>query len=117
MFSQAPFCSTSFSSIATAIHIAEAAITATATVTCDMFSGITASAAIAASAIVSAIGGFTSSGEANITTSALVISIANATYSRNATVASAATVSAKGYRLGEEWTTSTAGSNTWTQIG
>jgi hypothetical protein len=117
MFSQAPFCSTSFSSIATAIHSAEAAITATATLTCDMFSGITASAAITASAIVSAIGGFTSVGEANITTSALVIGIAFATYSRNATVTSAATVSAKGYRLGEEWTTSTAGSNTWTQIG
>jgi hypothetical protein len=27
------------------------------------------------------------------------------------------TVVAKGYKLGEEWTTSTADSNTWTQIG
>jgi len=117
MFSQAPFCSTSFSSIATAIHSANAVITATATLTCDMFSAITSSASIVASAIVSAIGGFTSSGEASITTSALVISIANATYSRNAIVTSTATVSAKGYRLGEEWTTSTAGLNTWTQIG
>ena len=117
MFSQAPFCSTSFSSIATAIHDAVVIITATATLTCDMFSGITASAAIAASAIVSALGGFTSSGEADITTRALMVGIAFATYNRQATVTSLATVSAKGYRLGEEWTTSTAGSNTWTQIG
>lgn len=117
MFSQAPFCSTSFSSIATAIHDAVAVITATATLTCDMFSGITASAAIVASAIVSALGGFTSAGEASVTTSALVVGIANATYSRNAAVTSTATVVVKGYKLGEEWTTSTAGSNTWTQIG
>jgi hypothetical protein len=117
MFSQAPFCSASFSSITNNIYDVVAVITATAALTCDMFSTITSIASITASATVSALGGFIASGKASITTSVLVTGIANATYSRNALITSAATVSAKGYRLGEEWTTITEGSNTWTQIG
>jgi len=117
MFSQGAFCSTSFSSIALSVHDAVAVIAVAATLTCTAGTNLFASAAISASAIVAAIGGFTSVGQANITASALVVGIAFATYSAAATVTSTATVSAEGYRLGEEWTTSTAGSNTWTQIG
>jgi hypothetical protein len=117
MFSQAPFCSASFSSITNNIYDVVAVITATATLTCDMFSTITSTASITASATVSALGGFIASGKANIITSALVIGIANATYSRSALITSAATVSAKGYKQGEEWTTVSAATDTWLQQG
>ena len=108
-FSQAPF-----SSLASTTHFGVGSVNAVASVTCDMFSTIFASCAITASGLVVASGILTKLGIAKVNGSGVFTGSGFRIFLVSPVVSASATVTAKGYRLGEEWTTSTAGTETWT---
>lgn len=111
-FSKSPFSSISASGIVTANIIGTAQIVVTTTV--NLFDNI---ATITATAVVSAIGKMVLAGQASINGIATVTSNANKVSAANASINETTTITAKAYKQGEEWTTVTAGSNTWLQQG
>ena len=116
MFGISAFAQTPYSSLASTTHFGVANVNGIVTVTCDMFSTIFASCAITASALVIAAGILTKLGIANVNGTALFTGSAFMVFNVSPTISASGTVTAKGYRLGEEWTTSTAGTETWTTI-
>ena len=114
MFGISAFAQTPYSSLASTTHFGVGSINGIASVTCDMFSTIFASCAITASGLVVASGILTKLGIANVNGSGLFTGSGFRIFNLSPAVSVTTTVIAKGYRLGEEWTTSTAGTETWT---
>ena len=71
----------------------------------------------AASTSVSAFGNLVLSGNSSITALATVAVSAVAVYGAIISITNTGTVTAKGYKQGEEWTTVSAGTDTWLQQG
>jgi hypothetical protein len=111
-FSKTPFSAIPLSTIVSANIICSAQVIVTTTV--DLFDNI---ASITTTAVVSAIGNMVRAGVANINAIATITAKANEIYSANASINETTTITAKAYKQGEEWTTVTAGSNTWLQQG
>ncbi len=116
MFGISAFAQTPFSSLASTTHFGVANVNGIVSVTCDAFSTIFASCAITASGLVAAAGILTKLGIANVNGSGLFTGSAFMVFNVSPTISASGTVTAIGYRLGEEWTTSTAGTETWTTI-
>ncbi len=114
MFGISAFAQTPYSSLASTTHFGVANVNGIATVTCDMFSTIYASCAITASGLVAAAGILTKLGIANVNGSGVFTGSGFRIFLVSPAVSVTTTVTAKGYRLGEEWTTSTAGTGIWT---
>ena len=114
MFGISAFAQTPYSSLASTTHFGVGSVNGIASVTCDMFSTIFASCAITASGLVVASGILTKLGIANINGTGLFTGSGFRIFNVSPVVSASASVTAKGYRLGEEWTTSTAGTETWT---
>lgn len=74
-------------------------------------------ASITATAVVSAFGQMTKGGQASINAIVTVTANSNKISSAIASINETTTIIAKAYKQGEEWTTATAGSNTWLQQG
>jgi len=111
-FSKSPFSSVSASGIVYANIVCSAQVVVTTTV--DLFDNI---ATITATAVVSAIGKMILAGKASINGIATVTVNANTVFAAKASINETTTITAKAYKQGEEWTTVTAGSNTWLQQG
>ena len=114
MFGISAFAQTPYSSLASTTHFGVANVNAVASVTCDMFSTIFASCAITASGLVAAAGVLTKLGIANVDGSGVFTGSGFRIFNVSPAVSVTTTVTAKGYRLGEEWTTSTTGTGIWT---
>ena len=114
MFGISAFAQTPYSSLASTTHFGVANVNGVVSVTCDMFSTIFASCAITVSGLVAASGILTKLGIANVNGSGVFTGSGFRIFLVSPAVSVTTTVTAKGYRLGEEWTTSTAGTETWT---
>ena len=117
MFGLSAFSQVPFSSLAGTVKLAIASITCNAVMEVNIEGTVDAIVHIVTSTTVSALGNMVFSGNSSISALATVVVSGVAVYSGIASINATGTVTADGYKQGEEWTTSTAGSNTWLQIG
>ena len=111
-FSKNSFSSISISTVEFANIVCSAHVAVITTV--DVLNNI---ASITATAVVSAFGQMTKGGQASINAIVTVTANSNKISSAIASINETTTIIAKAYKQGEEWTTATAGSNTWLQQG
>ena len=117
MFGISAFSQVPFSSLVGEIKLAIASITCNAQMEVNIEGTVDGIVHIVTSTTVSALGNLVLSGNSSITALATVAVSAVAVYSAIISITNTGTVTAKGYKQGEEWTTVSAGSNTWSQIG
>ncbi len=113
MFGLSAFSQVSFSSLAGEIKLAIASITCNAQMEVNIEGTVDGIVHIVTSTTVSALSNIVFSGNSSITALATVTVSAAAIYSVIISITNTGTVTAKGYKQGEEWTEVTAGSNTW----
>lgn len=92
-------------------------ISASATTTADGIRMALGEASISGTAYATANGGFTANGACQFTGFGELYAAPNATFAGNASINGTTTVAADLYIYGQEWTTVSTGSETWTQIG
>ena len=117
MFGLSAFSQVPFSSLVGEIKLAIASITCNAQMEVNIEGTVDGIVHIVTSTTVSALGNLVLSGNSSITALATVAVSAVAVYGAIISITNTGTVTAKGYKQGEEWTEVTAGSNTWSQIG
>jgi hypothetical protein len=117
MFGISAFSQVPFSSLAGTVKLAIASITCNAAVEVNIESTIDGIVHIVTSTTVSALGNLVFSGNSSITALATVAVSAVAVYGAIISITNTGTVTAKGYKQGEEWTTVSAGTDTWLQQG
>ena len=117
MFGLSAFSQVPFSSLAGEIKLAIASITCNAQMEVNIEGTVDGIVHIVTSTTVSALGNMVFSGNSSITALATVTVSAVAVYSAIISITNTATVTAKGYKQGEEWTTVSAGTDTWLQQG
>ena len=117
MFGISAFSQVPFSSLVGEIKLAIASITCNAQMEVNIEGTVDGIVHIVTSTTVSALGNLVLSGNSSITALATVAVSAVAVYGAIISITNTGTVTAKGYKQGEEWTEVTAGSNTWSQIG
>ncbi len=113
MFGLSAFSQVPFSSLAGEIKLAIASITCNAQMEVNIEGIVQGVVNIVTSTTVSALGNLVLSGKSSITALATVTVSARAVYSAIISITNTATITADGYKQGEEWTEVTAGSNTW----
>jgi hypothetical protein len=99
------------------IDSGDADISASATTTADAIRMALGVADISSTASVTGNGGFTANGACEFTGFGEMYAAPNATFAGNASINGTTTVVADLYIYGQEWTTVSTGSETWTQIG
>jgi len=117
MFGISAFSQVPFSSLAGEIKLAIASITCNAVVEVNIEGTVDGIVHIVTSTTVSALGNLVLSGNSSITALATVAVSAVAVYGAIISITNTGTVTAKGYKQGEEWTTVSAGTDTWLQQG
>jgi len=117
MFGLSAFSQVPFSSLAGEIKLAIASITCNAVMEVNIEGTVDGIVHIVTSTTVSALGNMVFSGNSNITALATVAVSAVAVYGAIISITNTGTVTAKGYKQGEEWTTVSAGTDTWLQQG
>ena len=117
MFGLSAFSQVPFSSLAGEIKLAIASITCNAVMEVNIEGTVDGIVHIVTSTTVSALGNLVLSGNSSITALATVAVSAVAVYSAIISITNTGTVTAKGYKQGEEWTTVSAGTDTWLQQG
>ncbi len=117
MFGLSAFSQVSFSSLAGEIKLAIASITCNAQMEVNIEGTVDGIVHIVTSTTVSALSNMVFSGNSSITALATVTVSAAAIYSVIISITNTGTVTAKGYKQGEEWTTVSAGTDTWLQQG
>ena len=130
-FSQAPFSSLSENLVfgqaninalatitanANSIFSGNAVITSNVTVTANGFRVQSATGSVTGFATVTTLGGLVQPANAQINALTAVAISPNAIWAGFAYVEGFGTITAKGYRLGEEWNTVTAGTETWSDV-
>jgi len=113
MFGLSAFSQVPFSSLVGEIKLAIASITCNAQMEVNIEGIVQGVVNIVTSTTVSALGNLVLSGKSSITALATVTISARAVYSAIIFITNTATITAEGYKQGEEWTEVTAGSNTW----
>ena len=117
MFGLSAFSQVPFSSLVGEIKLAIASITCNAVMQVSVEGTVEGVVNIVTSTTVSALSNMVFSGNSSITALATVTVSAVAVYGAIISITNAATVTAKGYKQGEEWTTVSAGTDTWLQQG
>ena len=117
MFGISAFSQVPFSSLAGEIKLAIASITCNAVVEVNIEGTVDGIVHIVTSTTVSALGNLVLSGNSSITALATVAVSAVAVYGAIISITNTGTVTAKGFKQGEEWTTVSAGTDTWLQQG
>ena len=117
MFGISAFSQVPFSSLVGEIQLAIASITCNAVMQVSVEGTVEGVVNIVTSTTVSALSNMVFSGNSSITALATVTVSAGILYSVIISISNAATVTAKGYNQGEEWTTVSAGTDTWLQQG
>jgi hypothetical protein len=117
MFGLSAFSQVPFSSLAGEIKLAIASITCNATMEVNIENVVQGIVNIVTSTTVSALGNLVLSGKSSITALATVAVSARAVYSAITSINGTGTVTAKGFKQGEEWTTVPPGTDTWLQQG
>ena len=117
MFGLSAFSQVPFSSLAGEIKLAIASITCNAQMEVNIEGTVDGIVHIVTSTTVSALSNMVFSGNSSITALATVTVSAAAIYSVIISITNTGTVTAKGYKQGEEWTTVSAGTDTWLQQG
>ena len=117
MFGLSAFSQVPFSSLAGEIKLAIASITCNAQMEVNIEGIVQGVVNIVTSTTVSALSNMVFSGNSSITALATVTVSAAAVYSAIISISNTATVTAKGFKQGEEWTTVSAGTDTWLQQG
>ena len=117
MFGLSAFSQVPFSSLVGEIKLAIASITCNAQMEVNIEGTVDGIVHIVTSTTVSALSNMVFSGNSSITALATVAVSAGVVYSVIISITNAATVTAKGYKQGEEWTTVSAGTDTWLQQG
>lgn len=92
-------------------------ISASATTTADGIRMALGEASISGTAYAQANGGFIANGACDFTATADLYAIPNAIFAGDASINVTTTIGADLYIYGQEWTTVSTGSETWTQIG
>ena len=92
-------------------------ISASATTTADAIRMALGEASISGTASAQANGGFTANGACNFTGFGELYAAPNAIFAGDASINGTTTITADLYIYGQEWTTVSTGSETWTQIG
>ena len=117
MFGISAFSQVPFSSLVGEIKLAIASITCNAVMTVSVEGTVEGVVNIVTSTTVSALSNMVFSGNSSITALATVTVSAGIVYGAIISISNAATVTAKGFKQGEEWTTVSAGTDTWLQQG
>ena len=117
MFGLSAFSQVPFSSLVGEIKLAIASITCNAQMEVNIEGTVDGIVHIVTSTTVSALSNMVFSGNSSITALATVTVSAAAVYSAIISISNAATVTTKGFKQGEEWTTVSAGTDTWLQQG
>ena len=113
MFGLSAFSQVPFSSLVGTVKLAIASITCNAVMEVNIEGTVDGIVHIVTSTTVSALSNMVFSGKSSITALATVAVSAVAVYSAIISISNTATITAEGYKQGEEWTEVTAGSNTW----
>jgi hypothetical protein len=117
MFGISAFSQVPFSSLVGEIKLAIASITCNAVMQVSVEGTVEGVVNIVTSTTVSALSNMVFSGNSSITALATVTVSAGIVYGVIISITNEATVTAKGYNQGEEWTTVSAGTDTWLQQG
>jgi len=117
MFGISAFSQVPFSSLAGEIKLAIASITCNAQMTVSVEEVLQGVVNIVTSTTVSSLGNLVLSGKSSITALATVVVSAGTVYSAIISINGTGTVTAKGFKQGEEWTTVPPGTDTWLQQG
>jgi hypothetical protein len=117
MFGISAFSQVPFSSLVGEIKLAIASITCNAQMEVNIEGTVDGIVHIVTSTTVSALGNLVFSGNSSITALATVAVSAATIYSAIISITNTSTVTAKGFKQGEEWTTVSAGTDTWLQQG
>ena len=117
MFGISAFSQVPFSSLAGEIKLAIASITCNAHMEVNIEGTVDGIVHIVTSTTVSALSNLILSGNSSITALATVTVSAGIVYSAIISISNTATVTAKGYKQGEEWTTISPSSDTWLRQG
>jgi hypothetical protein len=117
MFGLSAFSQVPFSSLVGEIKLAIASITCNAQMEVNIEGTVDGIVHIVTSTTVSALGNLVFSGNSSITALATVAVSAATIYSAIISITNTSTVTAKGFKQGEEWTTVSAGTDTWLQQG
>ena len=117
MFGLSAFSQVPFSSLVGEIKLAIASITCNAQMEVNIEGTVDGIVHIVTSTTVSALGNLVFSGKSSITALATVAVSARAVYSAIISITNTGTVTAKGFKQGEEWTTVSPGTDTWLQQG
>ena len=117
MFGLSAFSQVPFSSLVGEIKLAIASITCNAVMEVNIEGTVDGIVHIVTSTTVSALGNLVFSGNSSITALATVAVSAATIYSAIISITNTSTVTAKGFKQGEEWTTVSPGTDTWLQQG
>ena len=117
MFGISAFSQVPFSSLAGEIKLAIASITCNAVMEVNIENVVQGAVNIVTSTTVAALGNLVLSGKSSITALANVAVSARVIYSVIISITNTSTVTAKGFKQGEEWTTVSPGTDTWLQQG
>jgi hypothetical protein len=117
MFGLSSFSQVPFSSLVGEIKLAIASITCNAVMQVSVEGTVEGVVNIVTSTTVSALSNMVFSGNSSITALATVTVSAGMVFGAIISITNEATVTAKGYNQGEEWTTVSAGTDTWLQQG
>ena len=97
--------------------VADGSILSSVTVTANGYKILHFSAQVNATGNVSALPNATFSCSASVDTTATISSVPNAIWSAGGAVTTESLITAQGYKLGEEWTDSPVGNDTWLRQG
>lgn len=117
MFGISAFAHVPFSSLTGSVKLAIASITCNAEMVVNVEGTVFGVVNIVTSTTVSALGNLVLNGNSSITALATVAVSAIAVYGAIISINSTGTVTAKGFKQGEEWTAVTPSTDTWTRIG
>ena len=117
MFGISAFSQVPFSSLAGTVKLAVASITCNAVMEVNIENVVQGVVNIVTSTTVAALGNLVLSGKSSITALATVAVSARVIYSVIISITNTSTVTAKGFKQGEEWTTVSPGTDTWLQQG
>lgn len=117
MFGLSAFSEVPFSSLVGTVKLAIASITCNGFMEVNIEGVVQGVVNIVTSTTVSALGNLVLSGNASITALATVAVSGVAVYSAIIAISGTSTVTAKGFKQGEEWTAVTPSTDTWTRIG
>jgi hypothetical protein len=117
MFGISAFSQVPFSSLAGTVKLAVASITCNAHMEVNIENVVQGIVNIVTSTTVSALGNLVLSEKSSITALATVAVSARAVYSAITSINGTGTVTVKGFKQGEEWTTVPPGTDTWLQQG